>query len=84
MEKATLGTQFALLVGKYIGEKLLKLIYIFRCRLKQIEQMDCVVARERKQNQLLDRQIAELKVNVDEKHFTKDSLIDQGLITSER
>lgn len=46
-------------------------------RIKRIEQMELVIARERKQNNTLDFQIAALRANIDDRNFTKDYLITE-------
>lgn len=39
--------------------------------------MELVIARERKQNNTLDFQIAALKANIDDRNFAKDYLITE-------
>lgn len=46
-------------------------------RIKRIEQVEHLIERERKQNNVLDCQIAALKVNIDERNFAKDYLINE-------
>lgn len=50
---------------------------LFYCRIKQIEQMEWLITRQRKHNNSLDCQIAELKVNIDKRNFDKDYLISE-------
>lgn len=57
-----------------INKWLLLLVY----RIKRIEQVECLIERERKQNNVLDCQIAALKVNIDERNFAKDYLINEN------
>lgn len=45
--------------------------------MKRIEQVENLIARERKQNNTLDFQIAALRVNIDERNFAKDYLINE-------
>lgn len=49
----------------------------FYCRIKRIEQMEWLITRQRKYNNSLDCQIAELKVNIDKRSFDKDYLISE-------
>lgn len=53
------------------------ILIILLFRIKRIEQVECLIARERKQNNLLDCEIAALKVNIDERNFAKNYLIDE-------
>lgn len=49
--------------------------------MRKIDLIESAIARERKQNHLLDCRIAAFKVDIDEKQFTKDYLIhDKDLI----
>lgn len=47
-------------------------------RIKRIDQVECLIARERKQNHALDCEIAALKVNIDERNFAKNYLINEN------
>lgn len=45
--------------------------------MKRIEQIECIISRQREQNNALDCQIAALKVNIDDRHLAKDYLISE-------
>lgn len=45
--------------------------------MRRIDQMESIITREREQNNALDCQIAALKVNIDERNFAKDYLINE-------
>ncbi|XP_055325488.1 cilia- and flagella-associated protein 43 [Sitodiplosis mosellana] len=49
--------------------------------MRRIEQMESIISRQREQNNALDCQIASLKVNIDERNFTKDYLVSEKDIT---
>lgn len=52
-------------------------LILFHDRMKRIDQMESIIAREREQNNVLDCQIASLKVNIDDRNFAKDYLINE-------
>lgn len=50
--------------------------------MRKIDLIEAAIAREQKHNNLLDCKIAALKVDIDNRQFTKDYLIhDKDLIT---
>lgn len=54
----------------------------FFLRLKRIDQVELMIFRERKQNNMLDCEIASLKVNIDDRSLAKDYLINENDINT--